>query len=151
MYKSARILGNEHGMNSQEMNCYLKSKGYLEGTFNDYSLTEKGREFAKYNEKGYRVWDDSIDNYLDYLEEDKLKATKEVVEHRYNQRLKRESYRIEQHQLSTEKKYTIESNISDVNCNDVLIGVAAAVGIIYICETIPKVIRWFKNKKNSKC
>lgn len=146
MYKSARILGSEHGMNSQEMNCYLKSKGFLEGTFNDYSLTEKGREFAKYNDRGYRVWDDSIDNHLDYLEEDKIKATKEVIEHRYEQRLKSGTYKKEQ-QLSPEKTYTIESNESCSNSSDVLVRVAIVGGVILLCKTIPKIIRWFKNKK----
>ena len=44
---SARELGKQYNVNSQEMNVILKNLGYLSGTPGDYSLTEKGLIFGE--------------------------------------------------------------------------------------------------------
>lgn len=51
MGKSARILGQENGLTSQEMNYILKKEGYLNGDVGDYCVTAKGAPFA--NEKDF--------------------------------------------------------------------------------------------------
>lgn len=79
MGKSARILGEDLGLNSQEVNQLLKDQGFLEGDPGAYVVTEKGAPFAKETNfhrgpGGYscynrdwtqRTWDESIKDVLD--------------------------------------------------------------------------------------
>lgn len=79
MGKSARILGEDIGLNSQEMNQLLKDQGFLEGAPGAYVVTQKGAQFAKETDfhrgpGGYswynrdwtqRTWDESIKDVLD--------------------------------------------------------------------------------------
>ena len=46
MQKSARVLGQEYGLTAEEMNRVLVKLGFLVGTPGDYSLTEKGLQYA---------------------------------------------------------------------------------------------------------
>ncbi|SFX77255.1 hypothetical protein [Ruminococcus sp. XPD3002] len=48
---SAKRLGKLFGLNSQEMNVYLKEEGYLKGEPGNYSLTKKGEKYATKKEK----------------------------------------------------------------------------------------------------
>lgn len=79
MQVSARILGQEYGLTAQEMNRVLVKQGFLQGTPGDYSLTQKGLQYAE--EKNFhrgtggyacynrywttRTFDDSIKDDLD--------------------------------------------------------------------------------------
>jgi hypothetical protein len=78
MRKSARILGQEFGLTSQEMNFVLKEEGYLDGEPGNYFITEKGEKYAEEQDYhrgtgGYahynrywttRTWDDGITDGL---------------------------------------------------------------------------------------
>lgn len=74
MGKSARILGEDYGLNAQETNQMLKDQGFLDGDPGAYFVTAKGAQFANETDfhrgpGGYaryncdwtqRTWDDSI-------------------------------------------------------------------------------------------
>lgn len=92
MRKSARILGEDIGLNSQEMNQLLKDQGFLEGEPGAYVVTEKGAQFAKETDfyrgtGGYpwyncdwtqRTWDESIRGILD-ISPEKCQAARDAV------------------------------------------------------------------------
>lgn len=94
MGKSARILGEDIGLNSQEMNQLLKDQGFLEGAPGAYVVTEKGTQFAKETDfhrgsGGYswynrdwtqRTWDESIKDVLDISPESCQAARDAVAE-----------------------------------------------------------------------
>lgn len=96
MNKSARLLGQDYGLNSQEMNRLLKDQGFLDGVPGEYFVTEKGAPFA--NEKYYhrgtggytqynrewmeRTWDESIIKALDTSPESCQAARDAVAEAR---------------------------------------------------------------------
>ena len=96
MGKSARILGEDLGLNSQEMNQLLKDQGFLEGDPGAYVVTEKGAQFAKETDfhrgpGGYswynrdwtqRTWDESIKDVLDTSPESRQAARDAVAEAR---------------------------------------------------------------------
>ena len=77
--KSARVLGIDYGLNSQEMNQLLKDQGFLDGYPGKYVVTEKGAPFANetYFHRGpggyaqynrdwtQRTWNESIIEALD--------------------------------------------------------------------------------------
>lgn len=83
MQVSARILGQDYGLNAQEMNRVLVKEGFLTGQPGDYSLTEKAMNFAKEQDfhrgtGGYswynrywttRTFDDSIKKLLNVTPE----------------------------------------------------------------------------------
>lgn len=46
-YMSARVLGDEFGLSSQNMNLHLRDAGILEGNPGAYGLTAKGLEYGK--------------------------------------------------------------------------------------------------------
>ena len=89
MGRSARILGEDLGLNSQEMNQLLKDQGA-------YVVTEKGAQFAKETDfhrgpGGYswynrdwtqRTWDESIKDVLDTSPESRQAARDAVAEAR---------------------------------------------------------------------
>ena len=92
MGKSARILGKEFGLNSQEMNQLLKDQEFLKGDPGAYVVTEKGAQFANetYFNRGTggyswfnrswttRTWDESIINVLDTSPE-RCQAARDAV------------------------------------------------------------------------
>lgn len=94
--KSARILGEDIGLNSQEMNHLLKDQGFLEGNPGAYVVTQKGAQFAKETDfhcgpGGYsrynrdwtqRTWDESIKDVLDTSSESCQAARDAVAEAR---------------------------------------------------------------------
>lgn len=96
MGRSARILGEDLGLNSQEMNQLLKDQGFLEGDPGAYVVTEKGAQFAKETDfhrgpGGYswynrdwtqRTWDESIKDVLDTSPESRQAARDAVAEAR---------------------------------------------------------------------
>ena len=100
MGKSARILGEDFDLNSQEMNQLLKDQGFLEGDPGAYVVTEKGTQFAKETDfhrgpGGYsrynrdwtqRSWDERILDELDTSSESIQRAKEEVAERRLQQR-----------------------------------------------------------------
>lgn len=96
MGRSAHILGEDLGLNSQEMNQLLKDQGFLEGDPGAYVVTEKGAQFAKETDfhrgpGGYswynrdwtqRTWDESIKDVLDTSPESRQAARDAVAEAR---------------------------------------------------------------------
>ncbi len=100
MGKSARILGEDLDLNSQEMNQLLKDQGFLEGDPGAYVVTERGAPFANETDfhrgpGGYswynrdwttRTWDEKILDELDVSPESIQRAKEEVAERRFQQR-----------------------------------------------------------------
>ena len=96
MQVSARILGRDYGLNSQEMNRVLAKEGILKGQPGNYSLTEKGMNFAKEHDfhrgtGGYshynrywetRTFDDSIKKLLNVTPELKEEVRSEIAAER---------------------------------------------------------------------
>lgn len=93
MQVSARILGQDYGLNAQEMNRVLVKEGFLTGQPGDYSLTEKAMNFAKEQDfhrgtGGYswynrywttRTFDDSIKKLLNVTPELKEEVRSEIA------------------------------------------------------------------------
>lgn len=79
MQVSARVLGKDYGLTAEEMNRILVKQGFLQGVPGDYSVTQKGLQYAV--EKNFhrgtggysryncywttRTFDDSIKEALD--------------------------------------------------------------------------------------
>ena len=96
MRKSARILGKENCLTSQEMNYILKKEGFLSGNTGEYSVTDKGEPFAEEKDfhrgtGGYdhynrywsnRTWDESIENELNITDDMKKEARNAVAKAR---------------------------------------------------------------------
>lgn len=174
MRKSARNLGQEYGLTAQEMNYVLKEKGYLEGDAGDYSITEKGRDFASEQDfhrgtGGYahynrywttRSWDDSIADELNVADEDKDAARAAVAESRRQQREEMKAARAEADArfLASQELNNSENSSRDSSCVELSktedsddIGTALIVcGLIAlgygIYKATPKVINWWKTK-----
>lgn len=93
MQVSARILGQDYGLNAQEMNRVLVKEGFLTGQPGYYSLTDKALEFAKEKDfhrgtGGYswynrywttRTFDDSIKELLNVTPELKEEVRSEIA------------------------------------------------------------------------
>lgn len=90
--KSARILGYDYGLSSQEMNYLLKKQGFLDGEPGNYFVTSKGapyaieKDFHRGND-GYshynrywetRTWDDNIRNELIVTDDIKKQIRDEI-------------------------------------------------------------------------
>ena len=83
-------MGQDFGLTAQEMNFVLKEEGYLQGEPGNYSVTEKGQQFAdeQYHHRGTggyshynrswetRTWDDCITDNLDIT----VKKKREIQE-----------------------------------------------------------------------
>jgi hypothetical protein len=103
MGKSVRILGQEYGLTSEEMNYALKEEGFLGGEPGNYTLTEKGAEYGeeRTNSNGYggsaqrtwytKTWNDSILNKLNLSPERIAEIREEVSEARRERRATREA------------------------------------------------------------
>ena len=90
MGKSARVLGEEYGLNAQEMNRILKKQGFLDGGPGGYSLTEKGEQFGEQRyifsgpRSGYDLitFDESIKEELNITKELRAEVRAEMEEER---------------------------------------------------------------------
>ena len=114
MGKSARVLGEEYGLNAQEMNRILKKQGFLDGGPGGYSLTEKGKQFGeqRYIFSGPRSGYDLITFYDSIKEE--LNITKELkAEVRAEMEEERLQRKAEARELVTFEDGTNEEN-SDI-------------------------------------
>jgi hypothetical protein len=92
MGKSSRVLGQEYGLNAQEMNFVLKEEGFLDGEPGNYTVTEKGEKYAEeqYHSRGTggyswynkswttRTWDDKITDELD-ITDDRKKEIRQSI------------------------------------------------------------------------
>lgn len=97
--RSARVLGQDHGLNAVQMNLALKAHGYLEGEPGMYRVTEKGLPFAtetfesrgtggytQYNPNwDARTWDPSITDQLEITDELKRSVRAEASRTRQRQ------------------------------------------------------------------
>lgn len=96
MMLSAKNLGAEYGLNSEEMNRVLVKLGFLTGTPGDYDLTPLGRQYAQtechhrgpggysmYNRDWItRKYDESIKEALDITSDLKNEVRKEIADAR---------------------------------------------------------------------
>lgn len=101
MSLSARRLGMELGLTAEEMNFLLKEEGFLDGSPNDYYLTEKGKKYAleKYDGNGYGgyaarswswlEWDESIIDKLNVTDDRKREIREKTAEQRRRRREER--------------------------------------------------------------
>lgn len=178
MGKSARILGEDIGLNSQEMNQLLKDQGFLEGNPGAYVVTQKGAQFAKETDfhcgpGGYsrynhdwtqRTWDESIKDVLDTSSESCQAARDAVAEAR---RLKWDTIKTERAEsdaafrASRPDLFPIEepepsisvSTDSDNGLSGLTVvgGIAIIAGIGYgIHKAAPHVKKWWNEKVASR-
>ena len=105
MQKSARILGDELGLTSQEMNVLLANEGYLSGTPGSYVVTDKGGPYAREQDfhsgpGGYpcynrdwstRTWDDAILEDMRVTDDKKRDARDTAASLRSARRAQREA------------------------------------------------------------
>ncbi|MFI5820194.1 hypothetical protein ACIA8I_13885 [Streptomyces rishiriensis] len=96
MRKSARVLGQSYGLTAQEMNFILKEEGFLDGEPGNYSVTEKGKEYAdeqhhsrgtggyaQYNRAwSTTTWNDEIANELEITDERKREIRQAISDAR---------------------------------------------------------------------
>lgn len=171
MRKSARMLGQEHGLTSQEMNYVLKKEGYLSGDAGDYSVTDKGAPFAEETDfhrgtGGYahynrywttRNWDDSLTDDLDITEEMKEEAREAVKEkRRQNWDEIKEARRIAEEEFLARNNQVDEVEEEEPTKDGLnVLGVVAIVsGLLAlgfgIYKATPHVIKWWKNKSTPK-
>ena len=170
MRKSARILGQEHGLNAQEMNHILRDQGFLAGEPGDYYVTEKGAPFADetYNHRGTggyaqynphwttRTWDDSIIDALD-LTEDVISEARSAVSQANKQRWAKIKAEREEADAAFLARRALEQSDNDGGTDDsdgssgagaaLLIGglIVAAYGIY---KAVPHVANWWRNRSS---
>lgn len=172
MQVSARILGQDYGLNAQEMNRVLVKEGLLTGQPGDYSLTEKAMNFAKERNfhrgtGGYywynrywttRIFDDSIKELLNVTPELKEEVRNEIATERVARCVARakadaEFLAKQATENATKEVAEIETGEFIRKCKKagavglIVIGVATVCYGIY--EVTPKVKKWW-NEKNSK-
>ena len=175
MGKSARILGEDLGLNSQEMNQLLKDQGFLEGDPGAYVVTEKGAQFAKetdyhrgtggnsyYNRDWtQRTWDESIKDVLDTSPESRRAACDSVAKAR---RQKWDAIKAERAKAAASFRashpdlYPVEEPESDISNSTgsgnglvtaaiIVGGVAIITSIGYgISKVAPHVKKWWNEK-----
>lgn len=106
MSKSTSGLGRELGLNSQEMNILLRDAGYLKGEPGNWTVTEKGQEYADQRHwdvsnsmhAGYLTtrWDDKILEELGTVSpERKQQIDDEIATRRAEQRIQKQEYQTE--------------------------------------------------------
>lgn len=171
MGKSARILGEEYGMSSQEMNVLLKNEGFLDGNPGDYTPTEKGLQFATEKDfhrgtGGYaqynrdwttRTWDDCIKDVLDVTPEKKQAARDAIAsasKHASDVR-RAEVAKAEANFLATGSAYISPKSQLDSEAstgtgdNNLMkaVGIGAGIALIVygIYKAAPHIKHWWKN------
>ena len=176
---SARILGKDLGLNSQEMNQLLKDQGFLDGEPGAYTVTEKGAQFARevdfhrglggslrYNRYWtQRTWEESIKDAIDTSPENCQAARNAIAEAR---RLKWDTIKAERIQaaaafrVSHPDLFPVEKTESTMSDSDnglsrlavtgiVAGGIAAIIGIGYgIHEATPYIKAWWRKNVSSR-
>lgn len=169
MRKSARILGQDYGLNSEEMNYILKMEGYLSGNPGEYDVTEKGNLFAEEEDHhrgtgGYahynrywttRTWDESIGNELnitdDMVSEARTAAAikrKERWDEIKTARAEADAeFLAKQNQLIDEDYDDKESSCDSSGVVEAGLIIGGLIVIGYgVYKATPQVIKWWKNK-----
>lgn len=84
---SATEIGNSAGMSARDVNRELEKLGYQERKYNQYCLTEKGKQHSTEVYKargntlfGFNVWDDEATNDVLKHNQDKVRAHKKLME-----------------------------------------------------------------------
>lgn len=176
MSKSSRLLGQEVGLTSQEMNYVLKKEGYLDGEPSDYIVTEKGESFAheKDNSRGTggysqynrswttRSWDESIVDELHITDELRTEARDAVAAQRRQKWEEIKTARAETDVIFQEKYNPIDINDDDDDDDDetnkeawgalkilLLLGGLFALGV-GVYKAAPHVTKWLKSKAAPK-
>lgn len=156
--KSARVLGQEVGLTPSEMNFLLKEEGFLDGEPQNYTVTEKGKDYAEdnYNGSSYgysnqgwptRTWDDRILDELDITE-----GRKKEIRQAYSI-AKQNKYKSEDDDISNEwDNCSNEDSDSTDSNNDTLVlkNLLIAAGLIGLGFGIYKAIPYIKCRWNDK-
>ena len=93
MRKSARGLGQKYGLTAAEVNFILKESGFLEGEPGNYTITERGAEYAEEQDHhrgvgGYswynkswttRTWNEEILDELDITNDRKMEIRQAIT------------------------------------------------------------------------
>lgn len=160
MGKSAKYLGQQIGLTAQEMNYALREAGFLSGESGDYTVTEKGKLFAKSTENhrgngGYstynrywieRTWDESVIDELNINNEQR----KHIIESVATEcRLKREAIKVAQatieNPVSPEYTNTEDINNDSISIKEVIILGGIIIFITITGYTIYKAVPYIKN------
>ena len=172
MGKSARALGQEYGLTSQEMNYVLKKEGYLSGDAGDYSITEKGAQYAEETDfhrgtGGYahynrywttRKWDEILKEILNITEEMKEEAREAVKERRKQKQDEINAARRKSDEEFLARNNQMENDEDDEETTNAglipwkvlgLVGFLAAGGY-GIYKATPHVKKWWKNRQATK-
>lgn len=171
MRKSARILGQDIGLNAQEMNYLLKEEGFLDGEAGNYTVTEKGAPFAEEQDHhrgtgGYayynrhwttRSWDESISNALDITEDKVYNAKAAVAADRQQQWSEIKADRAKADAIFLESLNQEENELDDEPPGKVagflvgvlIAGVGAAVGY-GAYKIASRIVDWWKRRKPSE-
>ncbi len=172
MYKSARLLGCDYGLTAAEMNRVLEKLGFLTGAPQNYSITEKAKEFAKIkfvdNSYGaqYIAYDESIKNVLDITpelirqvrEEAAQARAAQIAARKAAQKLADEKYLAEQ---AAKKAAELAQMQADANYEAFIKGVkftgklVVAVVVVWgvangVKKATPHVKKWWSDRKAKK-
>lgn len=140
--RSARILGQEHGLTAAEMNFLLKLEGFLEGEPGAYRLTPKGARYASEQDHhrgtgGYsqynrywetRTWDPRVTAEVN-LSDDRKRQIREAAQEA--RRLKQAAAAVEAVAPQADAGKGAKSNGSGVDPLTVAVGVALAAVSVY--------------------
>jgi ribosomal protein L37AE/L43A len=173
MRKSARMLGEEYGLTSQEMNYILKEEGYLSGEAGEYTVTDKGAPFAEEKDfhrgtGGYahynrywttRTWDESIEDELNVTADMKEAARNAVAEARRQHwdNIKKARAEADAAFLERYKQNDENDNASDESSDDDsnLLGAGLIIGGLIVLgygvyKAVPHIVEWWKGSAAPK-
>ncbi|MGF2190879.1 hypothetical protein ACQUD0_11130 [Vagococcus fluvialis] len=172
MQKSATTLGSEYGLNAQEMNRILVKNGVLEGSTDNYSLTEKGRPFAveKHHHRGTggyntynrywttRTYDDSIKENLDVSLELIQEVREEMAADRIEKKLQEEAgflaQQASEEAMQAAKKRAVEEEAKIIakwkkaGMIGLFVGGALIVGY-GVYKATPHIKKWWNDRKSA--
>lgn len=176
MSLSAAKLGKLIGLTAEEVNTLLKDQGFLEGTPNNYSLTDTGKEYgeekivrqypasnarSRYNPSwNLRSFKESILDSLDITEE-KKSAIRTEVQNRHKNRYTEDpplkptiasSNKTPANAIKASQNNGLPRISVDYKYTGITITATALLGIgtYGIYKMSPKIKQWWINKKDKK-
>lgn len=159
MRKSARMLGQNYGLTAQEMNFFLKEEGFLDGVPGNYTVTEKGEEFAE--EQGQsggtggfssytplwtiRTWDDGITDEFDITEDRKkeIRQAISIAKHKIEETYDKDTAIDRDNCSNEDADTTVTNNIALVIAVGALLVAISTYGIY---KASPYIKCWWNNK-----
>lgn len=157
MGKSARVLGQDYGLTSQEMNFVLKEEGFLDGEPGNYFVTEKGKKYAEEQDHsrgtgGYswynrawttRTWDDGVSDELD-ITDDRKEEIRQAMS------IAKQKIKVPENEdlaIKSDIYSNDETDTEDSNIGKLVLDIGALLLAIYGCyKAYPYIKRWWNNK-----